>query len=235
MNISKHEVLDYMSCPIYHKLMHIHKIEQLDSNQSLTEHMQHIINYILLKQMTGSLPPMHELKQKWDGICTKERLSDRKIKDGITYLYSIVRYLETQKLTVLDVNQHASLLIDEHVIVDTNIPAIIEEQGKLFLFYVDCSSKTPSQELMDSKLSYTIDYFAFEQKNNKALAGIKVLSCKTMSTYVTTRRSSSNESLSHSIRSAVNGITSEWYYPVQKSLFCTMCGMSYACKQLQRG
>lgn len=233
MKITELQLLNYLRCPIEYDYRYNKNI-YLEEKVSMVKALNLISTYFYMNLINGKVLSTSALKRKWDSICSKHRLSPQQCVEGLGQIMKMYMWANNEELLVQStdiaysfvVNIKPKKYIDFNGEITTTVA--IDKTGEPYLLITDFSNKNPNQSVLDIKLKYTLDCYAYYKIYNKKL-NIKLHHVKTNKDYFTTRGNEDFNKLEITIRNVANSILDNIYYP-RESVLCGSCNYINFCK-----
>lgn len=234
MVITEQQLFDYIMCPALYDVKHNKNIK-IDEPISMTRLLSKVSKYFYTTLLNGSVPSSSDLKKKWDSICNQHPgyMDSKKNLEGISLIMKLLQWASSEQIRVADIDSQYRLMFKTNIgpveLVGTmgTILAIPKERFELLI--TDFSSKVPDQTLVDMKLKYTIDSYAFQGVYNRRVDGIKIHNVKNAKDFLTFRSEDDFSRLERTIANVAQCIKSNLYYP-RESVMCSTCTTKDYCK-----
>ena len=97
------------------------------------------------------------------------------------------------------------------------------------LLITDFGNKMPEQTLVDMKLKYSLDSYAFQNVYNKRVHGIRVRNIKNARDFLTFRSQDDFKRLEQAVANVSCCIKNKLFYP-RESVMCSICNAKEYCK-----
>lgn len=231
MTINENELFDYIKCPCYYELKYIKKI-RAEKNVSMSDLLDQIVRYYYTSLLQNKPYSMNDLKKKWDYICKKYSTiinQERNIK-GIGFIVNFVRWMNENNIKLVDFNSTYSITFKDVEVIGTLGAVIAQPKRKCELIITRFSQKKPDQNMLDKKLKYTLDCYAFKEAYEHDINMIRIINFKNNLEYITQRTQTDFDRLEKTIIGVANGIKSKAFYPREESMYCSSCEMKQFCK-----
>lgn len=225
------EFLDYIRCPLHYQTIHERKLP-FANEPSFNQRLSRIANVFCLNLMNGSILHPYELKKKWDKACEEGHLTPQQCMRGIGLLNQTFRWAEDKQLRIADVNTPYKMVLNgRHGKIEfrgeTGIVSM-NSQGGYELLVLDFGNRLPDQSILDLKLTYTLDCFAFKKLYSKEL-GVHLHHVKDNKDYYSYRNKHDFERLIETVDAVDWNIRNKVYFP-RESVFCSNCNMKEICR-----
>ncbi len=224
------EYFDYVKCPVFYDAVHRKKLP-FSFQPTMGELLNRVASQFFLKLMDGKIMPMSEIKKSWDRVCNSNKfISEKKCLEGISALGKMFLWAKDQQLRILDVKMPYRIRFDTTTDITGEINAIaVNQQDTPELLYMDFSQKMPDQSMLDMKLKYTLDSYAFKTSYEKDICA-HIHNVKNDKEFFSYRSRIDFERAKDSIMSVKKAIENNIYYP-RESAFCAVCEMKVFCRQ----
>lgn len=227
--ITEQQLFDYMFCPAKYDIKYNMKIA-IEEPRTLNSLVKIVEKYFYINLMNGKLLSTDQLKRKWDSICEAnlDFIDKNKVLKGISYILQFHRWAIDKKLPLVDTEIKYNIIVDNVELEGTTNPLIAKNNNYYFLD-VQFKSKIPDKTIIDSKIKYTIDTYAFESIYQKEPLGVEILKITDYTIIKTTRSSMDYNKLESTIKGISNGILHGAYYP-RENILCTECNAKNYCR-----
>ena len=232
MQLTERQFYDYMKCPIYYQGGYQYGLTPIDqpSMNKLLNKVAHAFCAQLAAQVVLS---RRDVEKMWDRVCKQnsEYITDKKVVDGITALMQFYRWAEDKQLMIGSTDIPYSIIFNQENPIELigKISTIaVTPDKKMELLVLDFERKTPDRAVMDMKLKYTLDAFAFKQLMNKDI-GIHVHHVRSAQDYYTFRANDDFLRLESAVKTIGRCIEEKIFYP-RENAFCSSCDMRNYCR-----
>lgn len=232
MKLTERQLYHYMRCPIYYLGAYeygLTPVEQPSMNKLLNK-VAHAFCSRLAAQV---VPSKKDVQKMWDRVCgeNKEYITDKRVVDGITALMQMYRWAEDKQLMIGSTNIPYSIVFNqEHPIELTgtiDIVAVTPDK-KMELLVFDFDRRAPDRAVMDMKLKYTMDAFAFKKLMNKDI-GVHIHHVHTAQDFFTYRANDDFLRLESTVVAIGKCIENKVFFP-RENTFCSSCDMKNYCR-----
>lgn len=232
VNLNEVQLLDFLKCPIIYDSVNNKKMLIHKNNIALNNLLSKVSNNFYLNLINGKVLSLDTIKNKWDNLCLNYNLSSQQCLEGVSLLIKLFRWASNERLIIADINSPY-----EYSIKDNNY--LINFKGEIstiainsnnvpYLLVTDFNNKNPKQTLLDIKIKYTLDCFAYWKITNQKLK-IRVHHIKTNKDYFTDRNDIDFNRLEKTIKNVVFSIKNNIYYP-RESVLCPSCEFVNFCR-----
>lgn len=231
--LTEKQLFDYIKCPILYDSIHNKQIFYCDKS-SFNELLNKVSSFFYLNLLNSNVVSFDVLKNKWDSICLANNLTPQKTLEGIDLINKMYRWAKNEELRILDLNSpyKFTLKFDDAGIItfkgEMSAIAIGKKNKLPYMLITDFANRYPNQVLLDMKLKYTLDSYAFKQIYNKDI-GIKLHYVKDNKDFFTLRIDDDFNRLINTIKNVTISINNKLFYP-RESIFCRTCGFLNFCK-----
>lgn len=233
MKMTEQELFDYMRCPAYYDMKNIRMIP-LQEEKTSKELLDTVGKYFFVNLFSGRFVSTSEMKKKWDVLCqqNEDTMTIKKTMEGMGLLMKFYNWAEREKLVVLDIGSRYTLNVgDVEVSGDTGV-IVSDGQGGQELIIVDFGSRAQDQTIVDMKLKYTMQAYAFQKLNNKLLRGIRVHNVKYDKVIHTDRSHDDFARLETAINGVGRSLEEKIFYPTEG--MCITCPGKVFCRHWSR-
>ena len=230
MKLTDQQMFDYMNCPAYFDIKWGKGIA-VEETVSTSKLLEKISKFFYLNLFNQRLLTTHELKKKWDSLCTQhaDYMDQKKCIEGMGSILKFYQWAHGEQLIPIDVDTPFKVVVNGFEI-GGQLGTILATAGEKYeLIITDFSSKAIDTWLIDMKLAITLHAYAFHRMYNRGLDGIRVRSVKYAKDFYTTRNDDDFLRLEKTIDSVGRGITEGIYYP-RESFMCLSCPAKQYCK-----
>lgn len=229
VTLTEQQFFDYMACPAMFEMKYIKKIP-ISEPISTPKLLSKIAKYFYINLLNGKICTNNELKRKWDSICQSHEgeITSKQVMDGISFIMKLALWAQNQRLVVLDMDTRYNIRVGDTELVG-NLGTILSAPNNQYeLLITDFSSRMPDQTLINMKLKYTLDAYAFNKVHGKFVDGVKVHSVKFDKDFFSSRTDGDFKRLETAIRNVGKSITEGLYYP--REGMCSTCTGKDFCK-----
>lgn len=229
MKITEQQFFDYMHCPALFEMKHIKGIP-LEEAVSVPKLLNKVAKYFYLNLLNGKICTTSELKKKWDSICQEqgERINNKKAMEGISLIMKLYNWAADERAVVLDIDTPYTIRVEDTELVGNLGTILAAPNNKYELLETEFSSRLPDQTLIDMKLKYTLEAYAFNKVYNKFIDGVRVHSVKHAKDFQTSRADGDFQRLETAIKNVGKSIEAGLYYP--REGMCSTCPAKGYCK-----
>lgn len=232
MQITERQLYDYMKCPVYYQGAYQYglvPIEQVSMNKLLGK----VAHAFCAKLAMQTVPTMSDVQKMWDRVCRKhsDYITDKRAVDGIATLMQMYRWAESKQLMVGSTDVPYSIIFgksDPIELIGKIDTVALTADKKMELLIFDFDKKMPDRAVMDTKLKYTMDAFAFK-KLMKQDVGIHIHHVRTAQDFFTFRGGDDYKRLESAVHAIGTCIKEEVFFP-RENVFCTSCDMKGFCR-----
>lgn len=231
--ITQEELEKYSNCPIRYDIIHNKKFN-IGKNPSVNELLHTVFKAFCSGLMNGKVMTTGQIKSKWDRQCemNKDIISPQKAIEGLGQLMKMYRWAEREELKVLDMNVPYSVIVpgrnDTRIDIRGHIDLVAAHKNEPCILFADFSNRYPDQMILDMRLKYTLQSYAFTQVYGK-WAGIKIHNIKNDKDFYTTRKKDDYDRLLKSVENIAFSIENQIYYP-RETAFCRNCELMAFCR-----
>ena len=232
MQLTERQLYDYMKCPIYYQGAYqygLTPIEQPSMNKLLGK-----VAHAFCAQLAAQVVPSRsDVEKMWSRVCKKnsEYITDKKVVEGLTVLMQMYRWAEDKQLMIGSTDVPYSIVFKKEnpieLIGKIDIVAITPDK-EMELLIIDFDRRLPDRAVMDMKLKYTMDAFAFKKLMNKDV-GIHVHHVRSAQDFFTFRAADDFLRLESAVTTIGKCIEDEVFYP-RENAFCSSCDMRNYCR-----
>lgn len=229
MRITEQQLFDYIHCPALFEMKHIRNIP-LEEQVSLPKLLNKVAKFFYLNLLNGKICTTSELKKKWDSICQQyeEQINPKQIMEGFSLIMKLYNWASDEQAVVLDIDSPYTVRVGDIEIVGNMGTILAAPNDRYELLVTDFSSRLPDQSIIDMKLKYTLEAYAFYKVYNKFISGVRVHSVKYNKDFYTSRTDGDFKRLETAIRNAGKCIENDFYYP--REGMCSTCPAKGYCK-----
>ena len=229
MKITEQQLFDYIHCPALFEMKYIRKIP-LEESLSTPKLLNKVAKYFYLNLLNGKICTTSELKKKWDSICAKheEQINPKKVMEGMSLIMKLYNWASDEQAVVLDIDSPYIIRVGDVELVGNMGTILAAPNNKYELLITDFSSRLPDQSLIDIKLKYTLEAYAFQKVYNKFIDGVRVHSVKYNKDFYTSRTDGDFKRLETAIRNVGKSIQDGLFYP--REGMCSTCPAKGYCK-----
>lgn len=230
MDITEHQLFDYITCPAYYDMKYNKNIMH-NEEPSMQKLLSIVSNHFFSGLLDKRVCSMNELKKKWDSVCEKNKdyINSKRNLDGMNYIVNFGRWASNRQLLLADFDSSYTITVDDIHVHGTLGPVAVLPGKKCELIVPRFSSREPDQIAIDKQLKYTLDSYAFLQAYNHPISAVKVVHFKNNKEFTTMRSQIDYDRLDSTIRGVAKGIEAGAFYP-RESVFCSTCPMKLYCK-----
>ena len=229
MKITEQQLFDYIHCPALFEMKYLRQVP-LEEPVSSSKLLNKVAKYFYLNLLNGKICTTSELKKKWDSVCQGQegQISGKAIMEGISLIMKLYNWAANEQAVVLDIDTPYTIKIGDTELVGNLGTILAAPNNKFELLVTDFSSRLPDQTLVDMKLKYTLEAYAFHQVYNKFIDGIRIHSVKHARDFYTSRSDGDFKRLEAAIRNVGKSIEDGVYYP--REGMCSTCPAKGYCK-----
>ena len=235
MVITEQQLFDYISCPALYDFRHNKNIRIIDP-VSMPKLLKKVAKYFYFNLLGGKVPSGNDLKKKWDSICNinPDYIDAKKNLEGLGFIMKLLQWASGEQIIVIDIDSQYNLNLSSTstgpIELIGNMGTILALPGDSYeLLVTDFSNKLPDQTLVDMKLKYTLDNYAFKSVYKKPIAGIRIRNVRHAKDYLTTRTDDDYRRLEATVINVSRCIKDNIYYP-RESIMCVPCTAKDYCK-----
>ena len=224
MQLTERQLYDYMKCPIYYQGAYqygLTPIEQPSMNRLLGK-----VAHAFCAQLAAQVVPSRsDVEKMWSRVCKKnsEYITDKKVVEGLTVLMQMYRWAEDKQLMIGSTDVPYSIVFRKEnpieLIGKIDTVAITPDK-KMELLIIDFDRRLPDRAVMDMKLKYTMDAFAFKKLMNEDV-GIHVHHVRSAHRIA--------DLLESAVTTIGKCIEDKIFYP-RENAFCSSCDMRNYCR-----
>ena len=232
MQLTERQLYDYMKCPIYYQGAYqygLTPIEQPSMNRLLGK-----VAHAFCAQLAAQVVPSRsDVEKMWSRVCKKnsEYITDKKVVEGLTVLMQMYRWAEDKQLMIGSTDVPYSIVFRKEnpieLIGKIDTVAITPDK-KMELLIIDFDRRLPDRAVMDMKLKYTMDAFAFKKLMNEDV-GIHVHHVRSAQDFFTFRAADDFLRLESAVTTIGKCIEDKIFYP-RENAFCSSCDMRNYCR-----
>jgi len=228
--ITEQQFFDYIHCPALFEMTYIKKIP-MEESTSFPKLLEKVAKYFYLHLLNGRIASASELKKKWDSICqaNEDKIDNKKVMEGIGLIFKLLNWADREQPVVLDIDTRYNIHVGNVELVG-NMETILAAPNKKYeLLITSFSSRLPDQMMIDMKMKYTLEAYAFNKVYNKPVDGIRVYSVKHAKDFYTYRTDDDFKRLETAIKSVGESIEKGLYYP-REGIMCSSCPAKGYCR-----
>lgn len=233
MKMTEQQFFDYMRCPAYYDMKNIRGIN-METDAPYKELLETASRYFFVNLLSGKIVSTSVLKNKWDSLCEKagDKISTKQIMEGMSLLMKLYLWAERERVVVLDIGSKYTIMVED-IELSGNTGIVISDGNRGYeLIVMDFSQRVQDQTVVDMRLKYTIQAYAFETMNNKILKGIRVHNVKHDKDIHTDRGNDDYNRLATAIKGVGTSLKNEIFYPAEG--MCSTCPGKIFCKHWSR-
>lgn len=231
--LTEDEFFQYIRCPLHYDSVYRKKFSPT-ANTTMNTLLAKVAAAFYSRLMNGNVMTTGQLKQKWDRICEEhdDYITPQRCLDGIALIMKLYNWAADIELRIADRNvpyvvgiqgAHGTTEFSGHI--DT---IAVDKDNSFYLLVTDFSNRYPNQSILDTKLKFSMDSYAFRAMYHK-WAGIKVHHVKSAKDFFTSRRKEDDLRLTTSIDNVAWSIHNKIFYP-RESAFCSSCDLVNFCR-----
>ena len=232
MVLTEKQLYNYMKCPVYYQGAYEYGLIPVEqpSMSSLLSKVAHAFCAQLASQI---VPSKHDVEKMWDRVCRKHQdyITEKRVVDGITALMQMYRWAEDKQLMIgsTDIPYKIVFKNDDPIELAGKISIVaVTPDKKMELLVIDFSRKPPDRAVMDMKLKYTMDVYAFKKLMDKDI-GIHIHHVRSAQDFFTYRANDDFLRLESAVTTIGKCIKEKIYFP-RENAFCSSCDMRNYCR-----
>jgi hypothetical protein len=233
MNLTESTLFDYMKCPVLYDGIYNKDLTPAEQ-PSMTVLLNKLCRHFYANLMNGRILATSSLKKKWDSICesNQDYVTTQKCLDGISKSIALFQWAKDQQIVIADMDVPYKLLISgphgaTNFTGEIGTIAALPD-GRFELLVTDMGRTLPDRFLIDMKLKYTLDVYAFKKVYDKDIA-VHIHHVASNKDFYTYRTRDDLARLESTIDNVAFSIKNNLYYP-HENTFCTSCGMKTFCR-----
>lgn len=234
MVINEQQLFDYITCPAMYDVKH-NKHIQIGETVSTAKLLNKVAKYFYVNLLNGKVPSSNDLKKKWDSVCNQyiDYVDSKKSLEGMGLIMKLLQWAGSEEIIVVDIDSPYRLMFKSNIgpiELIGDMGAILSlPNNKYELLITDFSNKIPDQTIVDMKLKYTLDSYAFQGVYNRQVDGIRVRNVKNAKDFLTFRSQDDYRRLEQTVANVATCISQNLYYP-RESIMCASCNAKEYCK-----
>jgi hypothetical protein len=235
MVITEQQLFDYIACPAMYDVKHNKNI-QIEEPVSVAKLLNKVAKYFYMNLLNGKVPTSNDLKKKWDSICVQNPVyvDAKRNLEGMGLIMKLLQWASAEEILVVDMDSQYRLMFQiadplPVELVGTMGTILALPNNKYELLVTDFSSKMPDQTLIDMKLKYSLDSYAFLGVYNKRVDGVKIRNVKNAKDFLTFRSEDDFHRLKQTVANVAICIKNKLFYP-RESVMCSTCNAKDYCK-----
>lgn len=221
IKITETQLFDWINCSALFEMRYVKQLPITAKKPTVSSLLTKVSNYFYLQLLNGKVCNLAELKRKWDSIVEANSLSHKEALDGMNEIAKFGNWMGHEQPIVFDINTPYTIIIG-NVEIRGNLLPVFKKGDHVELVHTDFSKRIPDQRLVDLKLKYTLDAFAYWKMYGKPVAGIRVHSVKNDKDLMTTRMQPDFDRLISTVTGVGKAIEAGAYY-AQENLLCGSC------------
>lgn len=232
IKLTEKQLFDFIKCPVLYDSIH-NKQLFIQDTISLTKLIEKVSSFFYMNLLNSKVVSIDTLKRKWDRVCESNNIHSQKCLEGLDLINRLYKWAKYEELIILDLNVPYTFTLKYEDDVNISFKGEISnialgKDKKPYLLITDFSNKYPTQPLLDMKLKYTLDSYAFKKLYNKDI-GVKFHHVKSDRDYFTFRIEDDFNRLVRVIRNVALSIDNRLFYP-RESVMCSSCEFLNFCK-----
>ncbi len=231
IKLTEEQMFDYINCPAMFEMKYIKKIPYAKENK-FKELLDKASKYFYINLLQEKICTAHEMKKAWDKICLENKniIDPKKAIEGMGLINKFLLWAQDQQIVIIDVGTSFSVVVDNVEV--TGILGVVSSNAftKNELLITDFSNRMIEQEILDMKLKYSLDAYAFKKVYNKFIDNIRYQSVKYNKELYSLRSDMDFKRLEVTIKSVGQSIINKSFYP-REGIACQTCPMKIYCKQ----
>ena len=232
MQLSDRQLFDYMKCPVYYQGAYKYGLTPIDP-PSMNKLLGKVAHAFCAQLAAQTVPSKRDVENMWSRVCRKhsDYINDKKVIEGITALMQMYRWAEDKQLMIGSTDIPYSIVFNQDnpiELVGKIDTVAVTPDKKMELLIFDFDRKTPDRAIMDMKLKYTMDAFAFKKLMGKDI-GIHIHHVRSAQDFFTFRANDDFKRLESAVSTIGQCIENEVFYP-RENVFCSSCDMRNYCR-----
>jgi hypothetical protein len=227
--LSEKQLREFLYCPLRYSVIFQNKTA-LPEPLTMNGLLNRVARSFFLELLGGKVRPVYWLKRKWDALCNKYPgyLNDKRVVHGIAVLNNFYKYCRDNEVQIVDINSPYEIQFPS-VCVRGTLGAVSMKNKKFELLIMDFSNQMPDQSLIDLKLEYTLQCYAFRTLYSHDITGIRYVHLKSNTDFLSIRGRNDYLRLETIVEHVAGAIEHQYFYP-HETVLCKNCTSKDVCR-----
>lgn len=227
IKLTERQLYDFLNCPALFEMKYIKKLP-IQESQTFSSYLTTVGNYFYINLLNEKISTLSDLKRKWDSVCAGQNFTQKQVLDGMHEVARFANWMGNEQPIVLDINTPYTIVVGD-VELSGNMSPIFKKKDRKELVITDFSSKLPDQRVIDMKLKYTVEAYAFRELYQEEFVGIRVHNVKHNKDLYTNRTEADFNRMKTTIKGVSQAIQSEAFF-ARDSFMCPTCPAFTYCR-----